>query len=299
MGLAIVGGFLVWTQLSGREPSCNGRRLSEWMEIYEEAQSANTPACREAIEAVHQMRDKALPYAVGLIGYRKPAWHHTVEQVMEFKLDVRRWCPTWVWLPFYHNPPDRGLICIEMLGAEASPAVPQLLQIIKDGQSPMNSDRAMYALSYVGMEALPPLIAMIKDPDSPHRRRAVYAIRDMKRQPDVGPSVLPVMIGFVDDSDCEVASAAVMALGEFTTEADSAVPVLASALQNTNYYVRRCAAESLEKFGEIARAAAPSLLNALQDPDESVRDAATNALIQIAPDFLAKADDDCLKRASK
>jgi hypothetical protein len=273
------------------------------MEIYEssqsEAQSANTPACREAAEAVYQMRDKALPYAVKLIGCRKPEWQYSVMRVMESRLDVRRWCPAWVWLPFYRNPPDQGLICIAMLGVEASPAVPELLKIIKRGDSPMNSDRAMYALSYIGMQAVPPLLEMITDPDSPNRRRAVYAIRDMKRQPGVGPSALPVLIKCVDDPDCEVAAAAVTALGEFTPEADSAVPVLAGSLQNTNDYMRQSAAESLGKFGDKARSAVPSLLNALNDSESWVRDAATNALVQIAPEVLGKVDNDTESPLSK
>jgi len=65
--------------MGDREPGYNGKRLSEWVEIYEhdaegEARSADTPACRAAVEAVRHMGDKVLPRALKLLRHEKPNW---------------------------------------------------------------------------------------------------------------------------------------------------------------------------------------------------------------------------------
>ena len=293
----VICALVVAISLGDREPSYKGKRLSEWVEIYEhdaegEARSADTPACRAAVEAVRHMSDKVLPRALKLIRYEKPNWKNEVERAMEHRLDVRSWCPVWIWHPFYGEPSNEGLVYFQMLGPEASAAVPELVRTINKGKAPRFlapvSDRAMYALSCIGKEGLPPLMEMLADPRSPYRRRAVYAIKDMNHQPEVALPALPLLIESLNDTDSEVASAAAMALGNLAMVADTSVRALAGSLQNPDDYVRRCAAESLEKFRENARAAMPALLNALRDPDDAVRRAVTNALEQIAPDILEK-----------
>jgi hypothetical protein len=291
--------------LQDREPQYKGKTMSEWAEIYESSfqppDVAINPSAlhmrHEALDAVRGMRDQVLPRALKLIRYEKPEWKNNVEHFMEFRLDVRRWCPTWIWFPFYGDPGGDCVIYFEMLGPEASATVPELVQIINDEKPPESlvpvpvvQDRAMYALSCIGKESLPPLMEMLADPNSPYRRRAAYAIGDINRLHGSGVAnpAVPLLINRLKDPDQNMSTAAATVLGDMAIEADIAVPALASCLKNNDEDMRSQAAESLQNFGERARAAVPSLINALNDPDLGVRDAATNALLHIAPEVLEK-----------
>src|SRR5207253_4084422 len=111
MGLiaVVVVAAFVWP--GEREPVYQGKKLSEWAQIYEESFNPistddeeprpETPERREAVKAARSVRDKLLPRAVKMISYRKPKWKDSVEHFMEFKMNVRSWCPLRIWRPFY------------------------------------------------------------------------------------------------------------------------------------------------------------------------------------------------------
>jgi len=110
--LVVAIGFVAWPR--DREPSYQGRTLSEWTEIYERGVNYDaTPAevfrGQSAREAVCQMQNEVLPRALLLIRREKPEWKNRVMRVMESPLNVRRWCPRWVWVGFYREPADDGV----------------------------------------------------------------------------------------------------------------------------------------------------------------------------------------------
>jgi len=203
-----------------REPEYKGKSMSEWMEIYESSFQPDGPgdlsARREAVDAVRHMRDQVLPLALNLISHEKPAWKDSVEHFMEFKLDVRRWCPTWVWWPFYRYPPNEGSIYFEMLGPDAGPAVPELVRIINESESFNISVRAIDALALIGTAGLPPLAQIIADPTNPHRRYAVCTVGVMMdRHPDTAKTAIPLLVNCLNDPAPDVRFAATNALNEF------------------------------------------------------------------------------------
>jgi hypothetical protein len=285
--------------LSGEtEPKYKGKKLSEWAELYET--SFNPEAVgeqptpqeysdrREAVEAAHRTRDKILPRAVKLIQYQKPAWKDKVMHAME-RIDVRRWCPLFIWGPFYGDQGDDSEVYFAMLGPDASTAVPELARIMKHADSPRVMERAMYALSRAGKEGLSPLMELLADPKNPERRAAAYAIGDMKDQGTVASPAVPMLVGCLKDADPNMSSAAATVLGELGLEPSIAVPGLTNCLQSSDPYVREEAISALGNFGEKARAALPSLLVVASiDANYSVRETATNALSEIAPDSFRK-----------
>jgi HEAT repeat protein len=235
------------------------------------------------------MRDKLLPHALEMIDYQKPQWKNRVEYFMETRLNVRRWCPLFIWSPFYGDRGEDNLAYFQMLGPDASATVPELVRIMNHAEATRIRERAMYALSCIGKEGLRPLMEVAGDPQNPDRRRAAYAILGMKDLgPILGPAV-PLLVKSLDDPDRNVSTAGAMILGELAIEPDISVPALTSCLRNTDEYLRQEAAEALAKFGGKARSAVPTLVSTLDDSDFNVRDAATNALLTISPESLPKA----------
>jgi HEAT repeat protein len=287
--------------LSGeREPEYNGRTLSQWVEIYEvsfnpmpaeEDPPKDSAARREAVEAAHHLRDKILPRALRLLRAEKPQWKNKVEHVMEMNLDVRRWCPLWVWGPFYGDRGEDSVVYFEMLGPDAGSAVPELARIMRQADSSRVRERAMFALACVGKEGLPPLMEVLGDPQNPDRRRAAYALLNMKRaaadqQAAVASPAVPLLIKSLKDPDRNVSTAGATVLGELALDADIAVPALADCLGAADNYLQEEAAEALGQFGDRARFAVPALIKALDDSEPSVRESATNALVKISPQVL-------------
>lgn len=261
--------------------------MSEWADRYElsaqEAKSINTPECREAIGAIHQMREKVLPRALKLISSEKPEWKNRVERVMEFKLDVRSWCPVFLWRPFYGDPANDGSVYFEMLGPEAIPAIPELMRLVKQS-NPRIADRGLQALANIGPEGTAKLMTLLDDQENPHRRLTVWAFRFISREKPAPKYAVSCLVKSLNDQDIEVCCAAAIVLGNLGIGADEVVPALADCLSSPSEYLRSYACEALGKFGVDAHAAVPKLSNALEDLDLGVRTEATNALSLIAPE---------------
>lgn len=173
------------------EPRYKGKTAIEWAEIYESSFQPDGHndlfARREAVDAVRHMRDQVLPLALNLISQEKPAWKDSVEHFMEFKLDVRRWCPTWVWLPFYRYPPNEGLVYFHMLGPDAGPAVPELVRVINESESLNISQRAMDALASIGAAGYPSLARIVAD-----TQQSESSLRCLHRRRYDGPASGPL-----------------------------------------------------------------------------------------------------------
>lgn len=292
IALAVLFLIAIGSLLRTREPLCRDKTIAEWVRIFDmdaegPAQSTDTPACREAREALRSMRDESVSRALRLLRSEKPAWKRRVEGIIE-RADGRRWLPRFMWRPFYGDPGDDAPIYFWMLGSTASGAIPELVGIIGEDKSWRITQRAFTSLGGIGSDALPALIDILRT-NSPHRRDAVMQIRWISRNsPTAAASAIPSLLGSLGDADVEVSMAAATALGDFQVNREQIAEALVPALRSTNTYVRFSAAESLEKLGEQARVALPALVKTLDDPAVLVRTAATNAVSKIAPEVLGK-----------
>jgi HEAT repeat protein len=92
----------------------------------------------------------------------------------------------------------------------------------------------------------------------------------------IGPSALPLVIGFGEDPSPYVQAAALEVLDEAR---DKAVPALRQALSHPDVRRRRFAANSLGRLGPAAAPAADALTRAaVEDPDAEVRKRAIRVL---------------------
>jgi len=136
-------------------------------------------------------------------------------------------------------------------GPAAAPAVPRLIELIRDGFPSLQID-AMETIGAIG----------------PPARVAV-------------PILIEVAGAHRWDS-CP--ACAIEALGKIGPDAASAVPVITEQLGSHEESIRLSAAVALGRIGPAARAAIPALRKALQDSDPKVCEAAQEALARLEKD---------------
>ncbi len=180
----------------------------------------------------------------------------------------------------------------EILGAEASPAVPDLARLMKNSKAIVPSILATEALDHIGKEALPELISALSDPQQTNRWRVVAAIGAIHNLAASDQTAVLVLINHLNDPDLQVATAAAQALGSLASQPDLAVPVLTKVFADPKSRLRIVSALSLSKFGEQARPSVPVLLDETGDPDSTVRAVALNTLREIAPEVWEQARKD-------
>jgi HEAT repeat protein len=267
IGLAAAGILAVaaWREL--REPAHQGKKLSEWLVAYEESGS-NGPEHEAAAAAIRRIGNDGLPWLVRWIRNGGPsAWR------IKLRAEFRRLPHPLQWKALNPNPypsnyferradvlATRGF---EILGPQASPAIPELARILNHPKASWYlKSQVLEALALIAQEGLPPADTKVLD------RALVKCLQASD----------PVSAANVAD-----------VLGELAIEPGFVVPALACAFASTNGQLRASAACSLGQFGKEARVALPGLLEALNDQDDAVRSDAVTALQQIAPEALAQA----------
>jgi HEAT repeat protein len=173
----------------------------------------------------------------------------------------------------------------EMLGAHGPAgkdvAGPALVAALRDRNPEMRAVAAvsLEKVGYVSPEAVPPLIAMLKQSSD----ERVRAARGLAVQGAAAKAAVAPLTALLGDPEAEVRWNAAWALGKIGPEARAAVPALVARLKDDAAPVREHAAEALGDIGPDARAAVPDLVLALKDADARVRRDAVRSLGQIGP----------------
>jgi HEAT repeat protein len=215
-----------------------------------------------------------------------------------------------------------AFVVLAAVGADAA-TKPSFEDLVANLKSP-NAGTRQEAAAALGKsrrrEAVTPLAALVRDPETRVRLEVVRALRALR---DVAG--IPALVTSLGDGDREVREEAIGTLVEMYTERDRVGPVgrflelfsdeydrasiapytvvdpvaergLAGALRDADPGIREQAALALGILN--ARSALPALGNALQDPDPGVRGAAATAIGKIgtaadgAPLVRLLADDD-------
>jgi HEAT repeat protein len=269
---------------SEREPTYNGRPLSEWLRLYARwSPSPGSPRNEEAASAIRRIGTNALPYLTKWIQYERPAWRMRLYRLMA----------KFPWSS-NHLPRERSLERAEgaaeafkIFGPEASPAIPELAQIINDHQVKWDSSfRAFDALVAIGNDGLPPLVEALDNPKMPTR---AYIADSIRRMSDSGLDVSSAIPALLRRRDDGYNSLSVRILLDDLSEKPSAfIPALTNCLHQADVTIRLGAVEYLGRMGEKARPAVPALTAVFEDANFSMRLEATNALQKIAPETLAR-----------
>jgi HEAT repeat protein len=144
------------------------------------------------------------------------------------------------------------------LGEVARPAIPALIEISKDSNFCFY---AFAALRLIGPAALPALTNATSSTNQTIREAAVFALAEMGTNAE---SVLPLLVSLLDDSNSQIRRAAVYAVASVgTNQSDVAVPALVKALDDPDRKVCRPAIFGLRLFGNNADIAVPKLIELL------------------------------------
>jgi HEAT repeat protein len=176
------------------------------------------------------------------------------------------------------TPTDRARAARDLgrLGWLARDAMPALLAALKDEDAKVR-EAAAQALGQMGPDALPALVTMLGHDDKYVRRNAVWAMGKL------GPAARPALRGLcqaLKDADPRTASGAAQALGNMGTDGADAVPPLAEAMRGTNIVLCRLAAKALSQIGVPALG---TLIAHLQHTDPFVRGESALALGWLGP----------------
>ena len=299
LGCVLLVGTVVLAWPRNREPDYGGRKLSDWLLAY--GSSSIPPETAEAAEAIRHIGTNALPWLMIWRNYQMPSWKGNLAAVLErgpltgtYTRAVGR------SLARQQNLAAQTLVGFQVLGRQASPAIPELKALLKDEPS---SVWAMQALANIGEPALPALLAALVDPQTANRDNLPRYFGSMRRSGHDISAAVPVLAQCLNDPNAEVAAAAAVSLAMTAREPGSrgpffkanpaaferVMPALAGSLKDPRPAVRVASVRAIAVFREQALPALPALTNALSDPDVTVRLAATNALQRIAPEVLGSA----------
>jgi HEAT repeat protein len=264
-----------------REPTYNGKKLSEWLALQNDHPE-------EVEVAVRAIGTNALPVLTECVEFQLPAWRLRLLKLYP-KLPSPLFRSSIASIIAGDKQQVRAFNSVfgfRLLGTNASSAAPELIRFLTDKRN-QGRETVSLALAYVGgPDSLPPLLAAVQDKTTPDIQRALVAraISHLNyRGPDLSNAV-PVMITCLQESNRFVPSLAATALGTFLLQPDQSVPALTRALESSDYRVRRNAIRSLGKFGLQATNALNAISNSLNDSRQDVRTQATNALRQIVPE---------------
>jgi HEAT repeat protein len=269
---------LLW-QLAARrgEPRYKGRTLTYWLAVHQKA-PLNSAESQEAAEAIQQIGTNALPYLMARLTSHTSSWRLRMASTAERLPGPNHWVTKLLL-----GEEDRLVAADDgftLLGAQAVPAVPELLRMLSGKET---WDVAIVALQDIGEGAVPDLIAALTNRANPLRIRAGAA--QALGSVGTNSSVVAVLVACLQD-DPHVANQAAAALGRLQREPQIAVPALVGVAQKGLQPIREQALWAVGEFGTNAQCAMPMLTNLLTDPDPRIRGVTTNVLESIAPELL-------------
>ena len=264
IGALILTSVCVWLASWSHEPRYQGRRLTSWIRDLQGKGLAERVRAEEAVRRIGTnglpvlrrqlyVEDSTLKVAVLRLLWRQ-------DRIRLRALLARGW----------HV---RAALACGVLGAEAQPLIPDLLEMAKGDF--VHFEVAVSALSQIGEVAVPQLLAGLTNGNARVRQAATRTLGA------IGPkakTAVPALVGSLRDPDDQVRVNACAALGAIGVGSPEVVSALAAALGDKNSDVRDNVVAALGELGLQAKEAVPALMRMLSDPDELVRFAVTNAL---------------------
>ena len=235
------------------EPVYNGKPLHEWA-IETQDQNPDFSPSPTAIEATKAVRAIGLAAIPWLIKWTKPP---IVNSML----------------------PGGAEESLEILGAQAKSAIPELAKILNQRDDYESWHSAAKTLSHLGPETIPILLNAATNLHGEHDQWEL--VQDFGNYGTNGVSAIPALIGWTKDTNSWVRAGAVDALGEIGMEPEKVIPVLRNALDDPDWMVRRDAGDAIGEFGKAAKDVLPDLIKATDDPDPQAQTGAINALGRI------------------
>ena len=284
--VVVVALFGVVLVLLAREPRYQGRTLTSWLEQIHDPPWDETQVlqAQDAVRAIGAK--KALPKLLRLIKAKDdPVSQWIAVKSEELKIGFLKW----------HSADDfheLGLAGFEALGTNAAPAVGALTKLLDEPDTALN---AFGGLACIGKPAELSMCRGITNRDERVRQASVLRLASVTDDVEI---YINRIKGCLEDPSAYVRNAAVDGIGTQSAAPDLAVPLLITALNDSSDFVSSSAAGWLGDFGTNALSAVPALSNLVEHAGLNTANAALRTLVKIAPNesipILAK----CLARGS-
>lgn len=293
-GLALPNLVLFLTR--EREPSYEGKSLSEWVEIYARDSKANDPASK----AIRHIGTNAVPYLLKWVSYESPknGIKKSVANLIDKLPDGIKpyFLEDWTQSRSKVERAWNSAHAFSIFREESSLCIPPLVKMMNNTNSPDAAENATCALAWIGPDAEPIFAATLADTNAPAiaRRNIPFVLGIFANLYRSSPHSVPLLLQCLQDTDQEVKDRAVRSLGfigaESRANASVVVPVLTNCLRaDYPLTTRYAAADSLSFYGNEARVSVPLLLNLTNSPDFQLRSRVTRTLMFIAPEVLNNA----------
>jgi len=178
--LVTVGCFVLYFTVPNKEPEPEyaGKSLSEWLKPFDSIPRGLptkstfysifvTPEVIESIDALHHIGPKAVPYLLIMLRTRDSAFQKKTRRVAEWARLIK---------PDPISSKDRirlrAILGFKALGSDATPALPDLVQTIKDGNEDVQNaaTEVLINLGSNAKPAVPGLLNIIASPRNKHSR---------------------------------------------------------------------------------------------------------------------------------
>lgn len=274
--ITMVLGFVVWLgsheflrhgcYLLRIEPRHEGKTLEYWCEHAFHYYGSQRIANSDATEALLVMKNDAIPFLVKWIA----TMNHSSQGTDYESLALR---------------------AFEVLGPDASPAIPGLIKVIG-----CNNNWPSLALSHIGPAAVPALIELLTTnqspdfygnwrrgiPDNTIRENGIAALGYIGTN---AQAALPLLMSCYKDEDKRSfanMSSALARVGH--NRPDIVVPAIVFLLTNSSRDSKFGAPAALATFGSEAKPAIPALLEASQTADDQTKATIAVAIKRIEPE---------------
>lgn len=269
-----------WAVLSWhREPSYNGKSLSDWVEAATKAPAFGRRG-EPWEEAIKHMGTNAVPTLVRWLASEPMfGWRRFFKTQNALPASLRASRVT-LWLrdrassnesrhELRAAAAERALI---VLGKDAKSAIPGLLLMFRDSATPSGGFRAGNVLAGLSKESFPALLKCFSDPQFTNYFALVQVLCQMRGfLQGEGAAAVPNLCSPLQRADPALKQVCAEALGNVAAAPELAVPSLAAAMtnaiQNSDVILSRKCAEALGSFGSRGSAAVAALCFALDSHD--------------------------------
>lgn len=272
---------VVETMLPTREPSYNGRSLTEWLgDAMGNIYSAKEPKQTAAEDAIRHMGKSTLPFLLNDLTLDPKLRRHRIQTL---RPDNRT----------TDQRSSQAVCGFETLGPLAKSAIPELVRLLEQ-----NPGYVPIALAGIGRDALPQIKQaltnrdfFVRDNMAAGLANAVYAKRIAPAEVEDVIPLAATNLAYTNPNTLFEVNTRWRAAGlikAIQLDPDISVPALLSGLQDSHVTVATECAETLACFGSEARAATSALIKTVASTNSQLSSAACSALSFIDPDALVQ-----------
>jgi hypothetical protein len=290
-GVAVSAAIIAVAWPTGNEPTYQGKKLSEWLQIYHRPPVGRDKKV-EAKDAVSQIGTNAIPWLLGWIGERPPFWSRTVGKL------CASWAPAARTIGALQKRALRisdtrweAAFGFEILGETASNAAPALVRLLNsdDPQKHWPADiwpPSAYALTRIGDAGVKSLLDWVSDPNSLDRNvtgvtTTLRNLGGIARSGTNADRVVSILIEGLRSPNKSVSFCSALALSGMDLNPSIVIETLRSAAKAGNVSNVRLFLQCLGPTRLAEPRVKEILLELQNDPDPILQNEAKMALLRI------------------